>query len=277
MPQSGGGAPAEANAQESDPQSTPTYSLITVTYNSARALQRYGRAIADNQIEWIVVDNASSDGSAEIARSLGAHVIALDKNIGFGAANNVALKMAQGQIVGVVNPDVAIDVADLGIFREILETTNALVAPQLLNDDGTEQPNGRGLPTLVNKVINRLSPDRARRRGFQLFAAPGERVRVTWLTGAAIFARRSTWKDLGGFDEDFFVYYEDVDLCLRAGEKNLPSLIVGDVRWVHGWAREASGVNFKGWRLEGRSAWTFYSKHPGLAIRGDRAKGSRAQ
>jgi len=244
----------------------PTFSLVTVTYNSEESLRRYGKLLVREDTEWLVIDNNSGDSSASVAADLGATVVVLPKNIGFGSATNLGLNRARGKYVGIVNPDVSADLEALPRIAEILSEDDILLSPQLLNDDDSPQPNGRGAPTLVNKVINRLSPGSARRRAYQLFARPGETLEVVWLTGAAIFARSDTWASLGGFDERFFVYYEDVDLCIRAGRQGVPSVVNGDIRWVHGWAREARGLNIGAWKLELSSAAKFYRRYPHLIL-----------
>jgi len=240
--------------------------LITVTYNSAEQISEFWKAPPSTNIEWIVVDNASQDDSAAVAKSLGAKVLRLETNVGFGAACNIGLRNASHPIIGFINPDVTVIYEDLPLLARTVTASGALVAPQLLNSNGTPQPNGRGCPSLPNKIANRLAPARASERGFRLIAAPNETIEATWITGAAIFGERKKLLELGGFDETFFVYYEDIDLCLRARSHGTSSLVVGESRWVHGWARAASGFNVSGWRLEFSSAFKFYRKYPRLAF-----------
>src|SRR5690606_22918973 len=109
-------------------------SLITVTYNSAEVLREYWTQDLGPEIEWIVVDNASSDDSAGVARELGAdHVVRLPRNVGFSAANNVGAALASGEALGFMNPDVrvvpesAIELADRALRDAVV------IAPQLLN------------------------------------------------------------------------------------------------------------------------------------------------
>jgi N-acetylglucosaminyl-diphospho-decaprenol L-rhamnosyltransferase len=238
--------------------------LVTVTYNSAIDLEQFWERPPHQGVEWIVVDNASTDDSSNIARGLGAKVIQLDTNVGFGGACNVGMRAASGPVIGFVNPDVRVIYEDLETLVRATGGGRYLVAPQLLNNDGTLQPNGRGVPSLPNKIINRLNADRAAKRGFRVYATPGTTVEVEWLTGAVILADRQVLLELSGFDETFFVYYEDVDLCLRAAALGVGSLVVGDATWTHGWARAAKGFNFRGWKLELASAAKFYRKYPHL-------------
>lgn len=251
--------------KRSESTPSPTWSLVTVTFNSAKRLRGFWSDYRpSHDVEWIVADNGSDDDSVEVAHGLGAHVIKLERNIGFGGANNVAFRQCAGKYVAFVNPDVTPMISDLPILEGLLDQErNALVAPQLLNSDSTLQPNGRGLPYLAHKVRNRTSP--AQGVGTYLhYAEPGELKRVAWLTGAVIAGTRERLSALGPWDERFFVYYEDSDLGLRneaAGGKNL---VVGDIRWLHGWARETASLSLRAWRREVPSMIKFYARYPHL-------------
>jgi GT2 family glycosyltransferase len=242
------------------------WTLITVTYNSELALRRFfqGNPPLAN-VEWIVVDNASADSSVEVAREYGARVIALQENLGFAAANNVGLRASQGQYVGFVNPDVGVNFCDLARLRDHLESNgDRLLAPQLVNTDGSLQPNGRGVPTLLRKLGNRIG--RGSSDGYQLYAVDSRDLYVSWVIGAAVFSHRRTFERLGGWDERFFVYYEDHDLGLRAWAAGIPVVVTGGVRWMHGWARETLGFKLRPWLLEGHGAVMFFSRYPGLLL-----------
>jgi N-acetylglucosaminyl-diphospho-decaprenol L-rhamnosyltransferase len=81
--------------------------------------------------------------------------------------------------------------------------------------------------------------------------------------GAAIAITRRAFDALAGWDDGFFVYYEDADLGVRAWQQGLSVRVDGDVRWRHGWGRETGrGFSANAWRLELASAWRFYRKHP---------------
>jgi len=195
--------------------SNKRWSLITVTYNSADDLRKYAAGPLPTDVEWIVVDNHSSDESVKVALSLGATVISLSENVGFGRANNVGLRQAHGAHVGFINPDLKVNYENLAALARLLDeaSEDCLVAPQLTNPDGTAQPNGRGVPTVLRKLSNRLN---LKNTGYRIYANPGEQVYVAWAIGAAIFGRRATIDALGGWNEAFFIYYEDHDLGLRA-------------------------------------------------------------
>ena len=244
------------------------WSLITVSYNSAEHLRRCWTGVDLGGAEWIVVDNASGDDSASVAAALGARVIQLPKNVGFAAANNVAVATVTREWVAFVNPDVTIAGAeDLERLAATSALNGSLVAPQLLNPDGTEQPNGRGIPFLADKVAHRLGSfpganlDDYSRTGL---ARP---TYVAWVIGAALAGPTRTFRDLGGWDERFFVYYEDHEIGLRAWANGVPVVLDPAVRWMHRWQRATTRPALRPWRNELQAGNAFYRKHPGLLVR----------
>lgn len=243
--------------------SNKRWSLITVTYNSAEDLRKYAAGPLPTDVEWIVVDNHSSDESAKVALSLGATVISLSKNVGFARANNIGLREATGAHVGFINPDLQVNYEDLPVLARLLDEAaeDCLVAPQLIDPDGSDQPNGRGVPTVARKLGNRLVRGDTK---YRFYAAPGKPIYVAWAIGAAIFGKRTTIDRLGGWNDAFFVYYEDHDLGLRAWAHDIPMILTGDVRWVHGWARETTSLSLRPWLLEIHGALKFFARYPGL-------------
>ena len=241
------------------------WSLITVTYNSAEDLIRFPAGPLPADVEWIVVDNGSRDESANVALSQGARVVSLSENVGFGRANNVGLGYATGTHIGFINPDVQIKYDDLPALARLLDDAleECLVAPQLIDPDGTAQPNGRGVPTVLRKLGHRLN---LKDTGYRIYANPGEQIYVAWAMGAALCGKRTTIATLGGWNEAFFVYYEDHDEGLRAWAHKIPVILTGDVRWVHGWARETTTFTVRPWLFEIHGAWKFFSRYPGLLI-----------
>lgn len=245
-----------------------SWSVITTTFNSGTALKTFWKEPAPPGVEWIVVDNYSTDDSVAIAKSLGAsRIISQSKNRGFGAASNIGLQHASGRFVAFANPDVTIDFSTLPTLSHILESNDMLVGPQLVNSDGRLQPNGRGLPTLWNKAINRIRSTETE-NDYYKFALPGEEQYVCWVIGAAVCGRRETLLRIGGWDERYFVYYEDSDLGLRAWQADVPVKLIGSVRWIHGWARETTGFKLAPWKRELSSMVKFYSRYPGMLVRG---------
>ncbi|CAN5330186.1 N/A [soil metagenome] len=240
--------------------------LVTVTFNNEPELAHFWSEF-DKSFEWIVVDNNSSDDSVDIARELGARVITLDKNVGFSAANNIGVQAASGDTFIFCNPDVSVTSEGIAELSRIVEATGAVVGPQLLHPDGTLQENGRGAPYPHRKVQHmRASHGKASERYLRV-AERGQLIDVVWLMGAAIAISRETFQRIGGWDEGFFIYYEDADICIRAWNDGTPVRLHGDVRWTHGWARETAGsFSWAAWKHEVRSASRFYRIHHSCVI-----------
>ncbi|WP_433931502.1 glycosyltransferase [Curtobacterium flaccumfaciens] len=255
----------KGSAMSREQSEAVTWHIVTVSFNSATELRKHwANTSLPASTRWTVVDNASTDESVSVARELGAHVIPLDSNVGFGAANNVAARSVSAQYVLFVNPDVEVRFESLPDMAKTLERKQGIVlAPQLLEPDGRLQPSGRGFPALSSKVLNRLPG--ADSRNYQILASDGERRYVSWAIGAAIAMSGATFDRLG-WDERFFVYYEDSDLGLRAWKSGHPVVLDGTVRWVHAWARETASLNVRAWRLELPSMFKFYSRYPHLLL-----------
>lgn len=253
--------------------SSVRWSIITVAYNSADVLRRHWASPLPNGVEWIVVDNDSSDSSAETARELGARVIELEKNLGFSAANNRGLKTAEGSYIAFVNPDVVVDWPTLDRLEALIDATGGLVSPQLLNPDGSSQPNGRGAPSLMNKIRNRTGSGSG--STYQVVANKGQTKYVAWLIGAVVAGAADTVQRLGGWDESYFLYYEDKDLSLRAWRNGVPVLVDGDISWRHSWARATKHFAWAPWKREVASAFTFYRREPRLLVTSSPSKRNR--
>ena len=242
------------------------WSIITVTYNSEEALRKHWQGISlPDGVEWIVVDNCSTDNTVNVATELGARVIRNKTNLGFGAANNLGYQTSDAPLVAFLNPDVTADFDSLGRLAKVIEERKCIVAPQLMNGDGTFQPNGRGAPFFHWKITNRITPDRLFGTYLLLVEDAAAVKEVSWMIGAAVASSKEIFDTLGAggpWDENFFLYYEDADLCLRAKEKGVPSVVVGSERWVHGWARETKSFKLKPWMHEFRAGMKFYRRYP---------------
>jgi GT2 family glycosyltransferase len=162
------------------------------------------------------------------------------------------------------NPDLVVDPGGLDRLRAHLDAFGGLAAPQLLSPGGAPQPNGRGFPYVTAKLGNRrLWPLSRLHSGYRILAGPGEALWVPWVMGAAVAARRADFLRLGGWNERFFLYYEDAEVCLRAWRSGQPVALVGDVRWTHHWGRATNTLRWsRAHTRELAAARTFYSMFP---------------
>jgi N-acetylglucosaminyl-diphospho-decaprenol L-rhamnosyltransferase len=215
------------------------YVLVTVIHNSADDLERLLASVERSlrpRPRVIVVDSGSRDNGAEVAGSYGAEVISLGGNLGFGAGSNAAVQRVTEPVTVLVNPDV--ELLDDGLARLAADATqtDALLAPRLLNADGSLQDSAHPLPgtleALVPAAVPRfLMPGPIRRR-YEPWRSSQPRP-VGWAVAACLVARTALLRRLGPFDPDVFLFYEDMDLCLRAADLGVPTLLRPDVAVRH--------------------------------------------
>lgn len=231
--------------------------VIIVTFNSAHCLPDLGSMLAGFP-HVIVVDNASSDGTLAAVRQHlpQARCIANPRNLGFGAANNLALRVAQTPYCLLLNPDCELtaDKARLLLATARSHPEAAMVVPQLLRASGQPEINYRWPSTEWTS------------RG------PGAEgpCCVGFACGAAWLLNMDTMRDIGFFDEGFFLYYEDDDLCKRVFERRKAILLNPAVQLVH--ASRGSVRGASPWRAEylrgyhhAQSKVRFVAKHEGAA------------
>jgi N-acetylglucosaminyl-diphospho-decaprenol L-rhamnosyltransferase len=215
------------------------FAIVTVIHDSAPDLARLLDSIErhlDPHPALVVVDSGSSDRGAELARGRGAVVTALDGNRGFGAGCNAGLELVEAPVTALVNPDVELLDAGLAELAAEAATGGVLLAPRLLNSDGSMQdsahpPPGR-LEGLVPALLPRpLLPGPLRRR-YEPWRSDTRRA-VGWATAACLVARTDLLRRLGPFDPDAFLFYEDMHLCLRGRRQGIPTLLEPTVALRH--------------------------------------------
>ncbi|MCX7098241.1 MAG: glycosyltransferase family 2 protein [Methylococcales bacterium] len=259
-------------------------SVFIVTYNSAPLLRScldslYAQTLQDFEI--IVVDNASRDDSAALVKTGYPKVklIASPTNLGFGNANNLALSQATGDYLVLLNPDAVLAPDALEHALQHIEATpDAGMGGGLLQGtQGEWQPSARVFPSLLNEALtlsglaNRYSQSRFFGRFDRTWADPKAAAAVDWVPGAFAIVRRSLIDQIGLFDERFFLYYEEVDLCKRiyqAGFKVYywPDLVITHIggassETVDELAFSSSGKQLTLWRM--RSQLLYYRKWHG--------------
>ena len=211
----------------SDPRSvqigglTPlSFAFVTVTHNSAEEVARLAASI-DRHLpgaRLIVVDNASGDDSVAVAEAAGATVIARHDNAGFGVAANQGVAAVTEPVTVLVNPDVELVDASLAALAERAQP-GELLAPLLLNEDGSRQDSVHPRPASAATLLYALLPGAALPGPLRPAVEPWRSTkprRVAWATAACLVATTETLRDLGPFDPSIFLYAEDLDLGLRA-------------------------------------------------------------
>ncbi len=207
--------------------SEPDLSIIIVTHNrvelALKTLRSAHAAVRELSVEWIVVDSGSSDGTPETIEEACPDVRVLrESNIGFAAANNRGLPYAHGRYVLLLNPDVE---TVSGTFDELVATLDARpgigVASVVQNaPDGELQYSIRHFPSPLLALGEALAAPRWTglsrwREEEPRTALYSSETSVDWLVGAFLIARATALADVGGLDERFFLYSEEIDWCYR--------------------------------------------------------------
>jgi GT2 family glycosyltransferase len=210
--------------------SSPDLSVCIVNWNTRADLEQAVASIfadtAGLALEMVVVDNCSADGSAAMIRERFPSVILIESggNLGFARGYNLAAGRAAGRHLLMLNPDT---VVQPGALRELVGFLDShpdagAAGPRLVNPDGSLQYSCRHFPRPMaalfrNTPLGRLLPANRFTREYMMTDWDHHAVReVDWLSGAALCIRRLAWEQVGGFDDGFFMYAEDIDWCLRA-------------------------------------------------------------
>jgi N-acetylglucosaminyl-diphospho-decaprenol L-rhamnosyltransferase len=204
------------------------WAAVVVNYESGDLLTTaVASLLADDSAgnsEVVVVDNGSGDGS--VARLLHAHpdvvVVEPGANVGYATAANLGIARTHAPVVAVCNPDLVVThgTASAMLARLDAEPDLAGVGPQIRDADGTVYPSARTQPSVVDAVghaiLGTVRPRNRFTRRYRALDADPERARdVDWVSGAMIWLRRNALASIGGWDESYFMYVEDVDLCWR--------------------------------------------------------------
>ncbi len=187
---------------------------------------QYKKHFEQKEWEYIIVDNNSKDDSAKhlkktVGQYIGFSFIQNPENTGFGAGNNLGVKHAQGEYVLFLNNDTTIQgrgIMDMFSYMQV-HPEIAILGGELQNFDGTSQSSAGEFYTIFTLILLLL--------GLQRFGVTGknpkEISKVDWVKGALFMIRKTVFEKLGGFDENIFMYTEDLELCYRAKEAGYSS------------------------------------------------------
>lgn len=253
-------------------------SVIIVNYNVRQFLENtitsLSRALVGVKAEVFVVDNASDDGSVEMVRAKFPEVCLIPnkENLGFARANNQALKQATGKYLLLLNPDTIVQEDTIHVMLKFFkETPDAgLAGCKILNPDGTFQlPCRRSFPTpwvAFTKVfgLSALFPGSKLFGKYNLtYLSPDETYEVDAVSGSFMMITHEAYERVGGLDETFFMYGEDLDWCYRVNEAGFRVYYVHSTKIVHFKGESTRRSNFDEIRLFYDAMQLFVEKHFG--------------
>jgi len=244
-----------------------TVSGVVVTHGPHPDLDRCLDALAPQVDELVVVANLP----LEKELPAGARLVASERPVGFGANVNRGVAGTHGEFVAIANPDTEPALDAVGILAAFAAAgkRRGIVGPQLRYPDGRRQPSRRRFPTVTGTLVRRTPlryagrPFERQRSHYLLDEQPDEPVPADWMLGAFLLLRREMLDELGGFDEGFRLYGEDIELCYRAAKAGWERWYVPAAMVTHRYAAETDRR-----LLTRRTLWhwrgiaRFVRKHP---------------
>jgi GT2 family glycosyltransferase len=257
----------------------PVLSIVIVSWNVREdlreclqsMLREEGSRLESGEIEIIVVDNASTDGTAEMVNLEFPRVKLLvnSQNLGYTKANNIGINHSRGKYVLMLNPDTIVHQGALQALIDCAEShpKAGIIGAKLLNPDGSVQRSARSFPDIGaglfrNTFLGRLFPNNPFVRRYLLTDFGYDEVReVDWVSGAAMLVRRDLIERIGGLDERFWAYCEDVDLCWRAWQAGYKVLFCPNAVITHKVGRSSDQRLVPSLIQHHKSMWLFYLKN----------------
>ncbi|PWB96039.1 glycosyltransferase family 2 protein [Salinibacterium hongtaonis] len=248
--------------------------IVTVAYNSSGIMEQFLSSVARADVEPPLVviadnDSADSDETASIAARYRTRLLRLPENLGYGGAINAAVRELDESVnwVLVSNPDVTFTPGSITALREVANrrTDAGSIGPRIVDEDGTNYPSARNLPSLRTGVghalFARIWPSNPWTRSYlQDQGETAEEATVGWLSGACVLVRRSAFNDLGGFDDGYFMYFEDVDLGARLGRAGWHNVYAPQAIVTHSGAHSTNRESGRMLRVHHDSAFRYLSR-----------------
>lgn len=261
-------------AEPQSARSLADVAVVTVTYNSSEILETFLRSLRDSEpepVQVVVSDNASADSetTARISRKYDATLHQVGSNRGYGGAINAAAQALGPEInwILVVNPDVTFTPGAISTMVEAAsaEPSVGAVGPRIVDAAGTIYPSARQLPSLRtgigHAVFVKLWPGNPWTRAYLADRGPStEKHAVGWLSGACVLVRREAFDRLGGFDDGYFMYFEDVDLGYRLGRAGWLNVYVPQAVVEHTGAHSTTKESGRMLRAHHDSAYRYLSR-----------------
>ncbi len=257
-------------------QISPLLSIIIVNYNVRdflhHALVSLQKAMKGIRGEIIVVDNASDDGSIEMVRHRfpSVHLIASKVNLGFAKANNLGLKRARGTYLLLINPDTLVQEDTLRVMIQFFQDSPdaGLAGCKVLNPDGTFQlACRRSFPrpwVAFSKMVGLsglFHDSRLFGRYNLTYLSPDETYELDAVSGSFMMVRREAYEQVGGLDEDFFMYGEDLDWCYRIQQAGWKNYYVHSTQIIHYKGESTKRSNLDEIRTFYQAMHLFVQKH----------------
>jgi GT2 family glycosyltransferase len=262
----------------------PDLSIIIVNWNVRDLLRACLHAIAETAgelvAETIVVDSASADDSVAMIETEfpWVRLIACDENVGFPRGNNLGLAQARGAHILLLNPDTVLRLGALQTMVAYLQSnpTVGAVGPKLLNPDGSVQSSRRRFPTMTTMLyestwLEGVAPATVLDQYYARDLSDDETADVDWVTGACIMVPRAVVEQVGGLDEGYYMYSEELDWCRRIKDAGWRVVYLPAAEVVHhvGKSSEqavtARHINFQ--RAKLRYARTYYGASQATMLR----------
>lgn len=234
-----------ATIMSMQPLKRSTLSIVTVNFKSADRINALAESLEafppDIPWEWIIVDNNSGTQEIKKIQSLiqgksNLHLIKLSENVGFGKGNAEGVQFAHGEILAFLNPDTEVQKNTFQPLLEAVAGANVgIVTPQLTTPEGAPLQNTWDFPTWGELIGRRLF-----RKKYVPPSNNSPRT-VDWAQGSFLVMKKKLFEDLGGFDDRFFLFFEDTDLCRRVHEAGFQVLQIPESHAHHG-SKRLSGT-----------------------------------
>jgi len=252
----------------------PDVSVVVVSYNTRELLRACLAAVhlsTGSTLELFVVDNDSSDGSAEMVETEFPSVVLIrnTENRGFAAANNVALSMATGRAFLLLNPDTVVAPDSIATLAGYLEANPdvGVCGPLVVNPDRSYQSCGYLYPTLLSEVQQAKNLGRLIRAivGPAPLVAPHRApTDVDWVDGCCLMIRRQAIEEIGLLDEQFFMYAEELDWCFNANRRGWRIVAHPGTAIVHHGGQSSKQIAERSLALLVETRLRYYRKNLGL-------------
>lgn len=258
-------------------------SIIIVNYNCAEhtcnCIESIYKYCLGTSFEIIVVDNASSGSLVNVIteRFPDVKLIVNDKNLGFGVANNIGSRIALGEYLFFLNPDTILLSDTVSEFYTFLEHCGGRIGccgGNLVTPDGKPNTSFGNFPSVLQQFSDIGFRSLYKRYYNEKLTMAGrcdfDEIRtVDYLVGAAVFIKKQLFEGTGGFDERFFMYYEETDLFYRLNKFGYKSYLLPEVKIIHleGVASSSEGTfNYEKWAMMEQSRYYYFSKNKGKFI-----------